>query len=106
MKTRLRAVMRAVLPALALVAGGSVFAQSPAKYEYFTNTSGVRVLVPVGNRPSYGMGNLIWDQRFNHGPGDSVTASGTGRFIDPSNRPVPISATAKIPSASAAAAMS
>jgi hypothetical protein len=80
------------------------FAQTAAKFEFFTNSSGVRVLVPAGQPPGYGQGQLIWDNAMRM-DGGLVEARGVGKVTTPSNRVIDVQATTRIPSGSVGAAL-
>lgn len=88
---------------IAFTVGGVPLSQAAAdaKYMYVTNTSGVRILVPVpvsGEAIPRGNGQLLWDRAVNT-DGGQPKVSGTGTLKNPSGRAVPVSGTARIPGA-------
>lgn len=96
---RFRTAIRALVLAAALGGVSLSHGSIVAKYQYVTNTSGVRVLVPVtapGEAPPKGNGQLLWDRAVNTDGGQPKVA-GTATQQNPSGRPVPVSGTARIP---------
>lgn len=81
----------------------AVFAQSPAKFEKLTNTSGVQLFYPTGTAPA-GAGQLIWDKAVDT-DGGQPKVGGSGTVRNPSGGSVPVNGSTRVPGAGVSGAI-
>lgn len=96
-------IFRLLLSLLLFVCSAVSFAQSPAKFEKLTNTSGVQLFYPVGTAPA-GAGQLIWDRAVNN-DGGQPRVGGTGAVRNPSGGSVPVNGSTRVPGAGVSGAI-